>query len=83
MVHVILDLKEKARSVVLLLLLCVSPAFGADSVRIEIRSSWTGTWAIAQHDHYHRRQFEVLGEWPSGGRRSCSRSSWGARRASC
>lgn len=42
MVHVILDLKEKARSVVLLLLLCVSPAFGADRVRIEIRSSWRG-----------------------------------------
>jgi hypothetical protein len=42
MVHVTLDLKGKGRSVLLLLLLSVSPTSGADSVRIEVRSSWTG-----------------------------------------
>ena len=42
MVHVILDLREKARSVLLLLLLSVTPTSGADRVRIEVRSSWMG-----------------------------------------
>jgi len=42
MVYVIPELKGRARSILLLLLLSVSPTSGADTVRIEVRSSWTG-----------------------------------------
>lgn len=42
MIHVTLDLREKARSGVLLLLLWVPPSLGTDRARIEVRSSWLG-----------------------------------------